>query len=134
MGRFESVAEDGAGAWKLATLGLDSLWAERLGCSFEGVFPIVEAIQPRARRQAIFIISGSHAQSEGAMPSSVELSVAPFILKEVDRTGNQEGWRDGCGSERINYVRGNRGTDREAGIVKKTRDEEEVKVGRRGRG
>lgn len=40
------------------------------------------------------------------MPSSVELSVAPCILKGADQTGNQEGWRDGCGSEKINSVRG----------------------------
>lgn len=90
LGRFESDAEGGAGVWKLVTLGLDSLWAERPGCSFEGVFPIVEAVSLGPGEQAVFIISGSHAQSEGAMPSSVELSVAPCILKGADQTGYQE--------------------------------------------
>lgn len=46
---FELV--DGAGVWKLATLGFDSLWEGR-PCSLEGVFPIV-GVTDSARQQAI---------------------------------------------------------------------------------
>lgn len=71
LGSFSSEPEGGTGVWKLVTLGLDSLWEERPCGSLEGVFPIVEAsASGPGNRQGDG--SQSHAQSDGAMPSSSE--------------------------------------------------------------